>query len=120
MWTYPSTNAWYGYQPDLPAPESINEGNERDGDFGMKLFNTCKKSGFTIKDCQLDQPLLWTKEQKQGVLSGLIAFKNTALKQGMTEQEWQGKYDETIRIISDPNQIIAFYGSCFIAAKKEA
>lgn len=118
MWAYPESFAWRGYQPTLPDPTSVIEGQGRDGDFGMKLYFACKQSGFTIRDCHLDQPILSTKEQKQGVLSGLIAFKNTALAQGMTESEWQEKYDETFRMINDPNQVIAYYGSCFVAGVK--
>lgn len=118
MWAYPDTFAWRGYQPLLPQPGTVVEGDDRDGDFGMKLPFACKKSGFTIKDCQLEQPILWTKKQKQGILPGLVAFKNTALEQGITENEWQEKYNETIKIIEDPDQIIAFYGSCFVAAMK--
>lgn len=118
MWAYPDTFAWQGYQPTLPNPASITEGQDRDGDFGMKLPFNCMKSGFTVKDCHLKQPILWTKEQKHGILSGLIAFKKTALEQGMTESDWQEKYNETVRVIDDPKQVIAFYGSCFVAAVK--
>ncbi len=118
MWAYPDTFAWRGYEPIRQNPAISIEGEDRDGDFGMKLPLVCKQSGFTIKDCCLDQPILWTKQQKQGILAGLLAFKNTALEQGMTESDWQEKYKETLRIIDDPSQVIAFYSSCFIAAVK--
>ena len=90
----------------------------RDGDFGRKLYYYAKQAGFYIQDCHLVQPLLWKKEQKSLLLDGLKEFKKTAISQGMTEDQWQTKYQETARLIDDDNQIIAFYGSCQVAAKK--
>lgn len=119
MWSYPASKAWQGYQPVLPSPDKVVEGDDRDGDFGMKLLFACRQHGFRIQDCQLDQPILWTKEQKQGMLLGLVAYKQTALEQGMSEQEWEENYNETVRIIDDPNYVMGFYGSCFVAAVKE-
>lgn len=115
---YPKTFAWHGYEPELPDPKSIVEGNERDGDFGMKLHYECIKAGFSIKDCQLHQPLLWNKEQKEGLITGLLAYKQTEISNGMSEEDWQKKYDETLRIIEEDTQLIAFYDSCFVAAQK--
>lgn len=118
MWSYPASKAWQGYQPVLPPPDEINEGVDRDGDFGMKLLFSSQQAGFRILDCQLDQPILWTQEQKQGVLPGLVAFKSTALNQGMSEQEWEDNYAETVRIVNDPKYVMGFYGSCFVASMK--
>lgn len=115
---YPKTFAWQGYQPELPNPETIEEGSECDGDFGMKLHYECINAGFKIKDCQLHQPLLWNQEQKKDLVSGLIAYKETELSNGLSEEEWQKKYNETKRIIEDNSQSIAFYNSCFVAAQK--
>lgn len=120
IWAYPDTHAWRGYQLESPRPTDTTEGIDRDGDFGVKLLYACKDVGFEIMDCHLEQPLLWTKKQKQGLLSGLVAFKQTALKQGMTEAQWQDKYSETQRIINDDKQVVAFYSSCFVAACKRA
>ncbi len=115
---YPSSFAWTGYMPTLPSPHTEQDGENRDGDFGMKLFYYAKQAGFDILDCQLVQPLLWKRAQKILVVQGLKEFKKTALAQGMTEQEWQNKHDETLRLIQDDDQIIAFYQSCQVAAKK--
>lgn len=115
---YPKTFAWHGYEPKLSDLDSTIEGNERDGDFGMKLHYECIKAGFSIKDCQLHQPLLWNKEQKKGLISGLVAFKETEISNGMSKEDWQKKYDETMRVIEDDTQLVAFYDSCFIAAQK--
>jgi SAM-dependent methyltransferase len=115
---YPSTFAWQGYMPDLKHPDDEEDGKGRDGDFGMKLFYFAKQAGFEITDCKVVQPILWNKQQKQGLLSGLDAYKKTDLEHGTTETEWQRKYDETVRIINDDSQIVAFYGSCQIAGRK--
>jgi len=115
---YPATFAWEGYMPEMKAPSEEKDGLGRDGDFGMKLFYYTKQAGFAILSCQLVHPLLWKKEQKEPLLIGLQEFKKTALAQGMTEEEWQQKYQETQRIALDDNQILGFYESCQIAAKK--
>ena len=115
---YPPSFAWQGYMPKLINPTEEVDGKDRDGDFGMKMMYFSKKAGFEILDCKLVQPLLWKKDQKKELLKGLIAFKQTDLAQGTTEGEWQMKYDETLRFINDDNQLIAFYGSCQVAARK--
>lgn len=115
---YPSSFSWQGYMPDLPHPENEQDGLGRDGDFGMKLFYYSKLAGFEIVDCRIVQPVLWNMQQKKGLLSGLNAYKKTDLEHGTTEDEWQRKYDETLRMINDDSQIVAFYGSCQIAGRK--
>lgn len=118
MFAYPDTFAWRGYLPELVPPREEQDGLSRDGDFGMKLFYECQQAGFSITDCQFHQPILWTHAQKEGLLDGLIAYKNTEIANGMSEDEWQKKYCETERLIKDESQLIGFYGSCFVAAKK--
>lgn len=115
---YPPTFAWQGYMPDLKDPQKEVEGEQRDGDIGIKLFYECKQSGFDIIDCRLVQPILWKKEQKQFMIENLLAFKKADLESGTTEEEWQRKYTETERLINDDNQVIGFYGSCQVAGVK--
>lgn len=114
---YPPSFAWTGYEVKFDS-EREQDGIGRDGDFGMKLFYYSKQAGFDILGCNLVQPVLWEKERKALLLYGLKEFKKTALDQGTTEEEWQKKYKETERLIEDDNQMIAFYGSCQVAAKK--
>jgi SAM-dependent methyltransferase len=115
---YPTSFAWQGYMPTLKNPAEIKDDEGRDGDFGMKLFYFAKQAGFAVDNCNIMQPMLWKKEHKAGLLKGLIAFKQTELEQGTTEEAWQKKYDETVRLINDDNQVLGFYGSCQIAALK--
>ena len=65
---YPPTFAWQGYMPTFKREEEEDDGIDRDGDIGMKLLYLSKKAGFEILDSRLVQPVLWTKEQKQGLL----------------------------------------------------
>jgi SAM-dependent methyltransferase len=116
---YPPTFSWNGYMPELHHPDQEVDGKGREGDFGMKLFYYSKQAGFEILNCKLVQPVLWKKEQKQGLLSGLLAYKQTDLEHGTTEADWQKKYDETVRIINDDKQMVGFYGSCQVAALKK-
>jgi SAM-dependent methyltransferase len=116
--SYPPTFAWEGYEMEKTSPSEEKEGDDRDGDIGAKLFYECQTAGFSINDCRLVQPLLFQKKQKEMLLEGLKAYKKTDIEQGMTEEQWQQKYDETLRLIDDPKQLIAFYGSCQIAAQK--
>lgn len=116
---YPPSFSWQGYQPDLKQPNEEQDGLDRDGDFGMKIFYYAKQAGFEVDDCKIVQPVLWKKEQKQGLLSGLEAYKKTDLSHGTTEVEWQRKYDETVRLINDESQMVAFYGSCQVAGRKK-
>lgn len=118
MFAYPATFAWQGYMPNLVPPEKEQEGDNRDGDIGLKLFYECKKIGFDVINCGLIQPILWKESQKMKLLEALTAFKQTDIEQGTTEEEWQRKYDETIRFSKDPNQIIGFYGSFQVAGVK--
>lgn len=116
--SYPDSFAWRGYLPTMIDTDKEKDGEGRDGDFGMKLLYNCIESGFFIQDCSYHQPLLWKKEQKEGLISGLLAYKQTELEQGLNENEWQKKYNEIIRLINDNKQLIGFYGSCLIAAHK--
>ena len=118
MFAYPPTFAWQGYMPNLVPPAQETEGTGRDGYIGMKLFYECKNSGFEIINCGLNQPILWKESQKMKLLEALNAFKQTDLEQGTTEEEWQKKYDETVRFSKDDNQIIGFYGSFQVAGVK--
>lgn len=115
---YPPSFAWQGYTPKLVSPDEEVDGQGREGDFGMKLFYFTRAAGFMVSDCHLVRPVLWKKEDKQGLLENLKVFKKTNLEQGTTEAEWQKKYDETVRLVRDDNQVIGFYGSCQIAGHK--
>lgn len=117
--SYPPTFAWEGYEPAIKSPAQETDGVDRDGDFGMKLFYTCRQTDFDILDCKIIQPVLWKKEQKLLLLENLNAYKKTELEQGGNIESWQAKYDETLRAAQDDNQIFAFYGSCQVAAQKK-
>lgn len=113
---FPYTSAWEGYPLTKESLVSDREGLDRDGDIGIKLFNYCQQAGYQVTDCHYQQPMLWRQSQKEALLEGLVSFKSTALAQGMSEEEWQKKYNETQRVIADESQLVGFYGSIQIAA----
>jgi ubiquinone/menaquinone biosynthesis C-methylase UbiE len=110
--SYPPSKVWQYSREQIPSPDDEEEGTQRDGDFGMKLFYWMKKSGFAIKDLRLIQPLLNTYEQKKKLVDGHEAFKKTAILQGKTESEWEAEKQELIRLAKDELAIVGFYQSC--------
>ncbi|MBA2652212.1 MAG: class I SAM-dependent methyltransferase [Tatlockia sp.] len=116
--SYPPSKAWHYNREEILPPDEQKDGNARDGDFGMKLSYWMKKSGFTIKDTKLIQPLLSTYEQKKKLLKGHHAFKKTALLQGKSEKEWAAEEQELDRLAKDDFTIIGFYQSCQVAGIK--
>jgi ubiquinone/menaquinone biosynthesis C-methylase UbiE len=112
--SYPSSTAWQFQRDSVDDKEGIN----RDGDFGMKLFFWMKKAGFMINNMSLVQPVLTTCEQKKKLVDGHDAFKQTALLQGITEEEWEAEKQELIRLAEDDNAIVGFYQSCQVSGMK--
>lgn len=110
--SYPPSKVLQHNREQISSPSEEKEGTQRDGDFGMKLFYWMKKSGFTIKDLKLVQPLLSTYEQKKKLLDGHEAFKKTAILQGKKESEWEAEKQELIRLAKDKFAIVGFYQSC--------
>ncbi len=84
----------------------------------MKLFYYTRKAGFEVLDCKLVQPLLWRKEEKKHILANELPYKKTALANGVTEDAWNKKFKELERCVEDDEQIIGFYASSQIVAKK--
>ena len=116
--SYPSSTAWRFQRDSVNQAVEENDGINRDGDFGMKLFFWMKKAGFMIKNTNLVQPVLATCEQKRKLVDGHDAFKQTALLQGKTEDEWEAEKQELIRLAEDENIIVGFYQSCQVSGVK--
>lgn len=110
--SYPPSPAWQYPRDKLTVPDEEKDGINRDGEFGMKLFYWMKKSGFTIKDAGLVQPLLTTYELKKMLLGGHDAYKKTALAHGQSEADWATQRQELIRLAEDEFSIVGFYQSC--------
>ncbi|HFL2715750.1 TPA: class I SAM-dependent methyltransferase, partial [Legionella pneumophila] len=109
---YPPSSSWQFTRAIPQPPELQQDGVNRDGDIGMKMPCFMKEAGFQILDASLVQPLLTKISDKQLLLKEHGAFKKTALKQGMSEIEWQKQYEELARIASDDKYTIGFYQSC--------
>lgn len=116
--SYPCTYAWQQHRPDPKIVNLEKDDQGRDGDFGMKLFYNMKKIGFKITDIKLVQPLFSTQKEKTALLKNREIFKQTALKQGVTEQEWNDETKALQLFADDEFSIAGFYQSCQVAGKK--
>lgn len=116
--SYPPSPAWQYNRGPILSPDKEQDGSERDGEFGLKLFYWMKKTGFTIQDTKLIQPVLVTSEQKKKLVNGHDAFKKTALLQGKSEAEWERERQELIRLAKDDFSIVGFYQSCQVCGVK--
>ncbi|KTD20799.1 Putative methyltransferase [Legionella lansingensis] len=115
---YPPSKAWQYNRPPTLLPEEEKEGTHRDGEFGMKLYYWMKKSGFTIRDAKLVQPLLITYKQKKRLVDGHDAYKKTALLHDQSEADWEEQRQELMRLASDDFSIVGFYQSCQVCGIK--
>ena len=116
--SYPKVKAWGGERTDHRFPLE-KEGEDRDGNFGMKLLHQMKQVGFDIQFAGLYQPLLYTKQQKQ-LLAGPAreGYKHYALSHGISDEEWQIQAKELDDLIANPAGCIGFYQSCLVIGKK--
>lgn len=116
--SYPPSNAWQYHRAKITSPNEEQDGLNRDGEFGMKLFYWMRKSGFTISQANLVQPLLLTSHQKMKLLAGHDAYKNTALNLGQSEAEWSAQRDALLNLAQDDFSIAGFYQSCQVCGVK--
>ncbi len=116
--SYPKIAAWGAERLDARFPLE-KEGDDRDGNFGIKLFHQMKTVGFDVLHAGLYQPLLYTHEQKQ-LFSGPSreGYKEYALAHGMSAQEWEIRAKELDELIDNPAGCIGFYQSCLVIGKK--
>ncbi|MBS0286071.1 MAG: methyltransferase domain-containing protein [Proteobacteria bacterium] len=116
--TYPKVAAWGQERTDARYPHDT-EGEDRDGNFGMKLHHQMKQTGFEIHYADLYQPLLYTNEQKQ-LLGGPAreGYKQYALAHGISEKEWEKNAKELDNLIANPAGVIGFYQSCLVVGRK--
>ena len=114
---YPRTKAWGNERLEYPLEAEGEE--DRDGNFGLKLFNRMVTVGFNVNYAGLFQPLLYTKEQKQ-LLAGSARedYKQYALNHGIPLNEWEKRMLEMDRLIENDAGCIGFYQSCIVVGKK--
>ncbi len=116
--SYPKVAAWGFERTDDRFPRE-KEGEDRDGNFGMKLFHQMKTVGFDVLHAGLFQPLLYTDKQKQ-LLAGTSreGYKEYALAHGVSTDEWEKRAKELDDLIANPAGCIGFYQSCLVVGKK--
>lgn len=117
-YSYPRTSAWGSEREEHRFPHE-KEGDDRDGNFGMKIFHQMKTVGFDVEYAGLYQPLLYTQEQK-ALLAGPArdGYKQWALDHGMSLEEWEKRVRELDDLIANPAGCMGFYQSCLVVGKK--
>lgn len=117
--SYPFSPAWGEDRTRLPPPWTDVEGEDRDGNIGIKMFNKMYTAGFEIMGTKIIQPLLTTREEKQLLLLGREELKKSYLAQGHSEADWYALGKELEKLIENEAQIVGFYGSCQVAGIKK-
>ncbi len=115
---YPQIEAWGGERLSERLPKE-KEGEDRDGNFGMKLFHQMTTVGFDVLYADLYQPFLYTHKQKQ-LLAGPSreGYKEYALKHGCTLAQWEERAKALDALIDNPAGSMGFYQSCLVVGKK--
>lgn len=96
----------------------VNEGEDRNINFGMLLYNKMFKAGFQDLKAHLVQPVLCTKEEKKILIINEATGKKSALESGMTLEEWNKHMAALNLIMETEGQFVAFYQSCQVSGKK--
>lgn len=94
------------------------EGENRDGNFGIKLYHSLFQSGFRNLTCHIIAPCLVSKNEKGMLKSGFIHSKRHAIENGLTEDEWQKKLIQLDALIEDDSAIVGFYQSAQVSGRK--
>ncbi len=118
--TYPASEAWgfLRWNHRAPIPLDDLEGQQRDSNFGMKLFYKIMHNGFTVKEAGLIQPFLFKKEDKALLSDEMLENKEAFVKSGGTLASWEDKFKELNNLIDNEMHAIAFYQSCQVAGTK--
>lgn len=117
--SYPFSSAWGDDCIRLPPPWTDVEGEDRDGNVGIKMFNKMYKAGFKMIDTKIIHPVLTTHEEKKLLLLTREEQKGNYLSQGHSEADWDALGKALEKLIENEAQIVGFYGSCQVAGIKE-
>jgi ubiquinone/menaquinone biosynthesis C-methylase UbiE len=116
--SFPYTSAWGEESTRIEIFKDNEVENERDGNFGIKLYNKMYFAGFKLKFAKIIHPLLVTQKEKNLLMLGRDETKNYEIEQGLTEDAWKKKGSDLQKIIMDDSQIIGFYASCQVCGVK--
>ncbi len=116
--TYPYADCWGTKRWNNRIPIEDLEGQSRDNNLGMKLLQKMTNVGFNIKDAALVQPLLFTEEQKELVLSAMVKNKQSLLGSENYSIDWQSRVKDFKKVVENQTQCVAFYQSCQVLGTK--
>jgi len=94
------------------------EGQQRDGNFGIKLYHTLHRAGISDLSLNLVAPVLTTRDEKSLLLSGHQYSKRSQIEHGVTEEQWQHRLNEMKQFIIDDSVIVGFYQSAQVHGVK--
>lgn len=116
--TYPFSD-WFGERRWQNSKNiEVKEGEDRNINFGMLLYNKMFHAGFKDLKAHLVQPMLCTKEEKKILILNEEPGKKSALESGMSITEWDSRMEALHSIMETDGQIVAFYQSCQVSGKK--
>lgn len=116
---YPFTSAWGNERWHNTPLLHDKKREDRDGNYGMKLYHEMYNAKFRDLTAKLVQPLMKTSSEKSIFLAGLQESKRHYLEQGNSEADWEEYVKEMNEIINDDSTLVAFYQSCQVAGIKK-
>ena len=116
--TYPYSTAFGNERFDITDRHNNFEGVQRDGNFGIKLWQSMHHTGFNNLSLNIVSPALTSKTEKAMLRGGLIYSKQSALENGLSEKEWEEKMQQLEHLIDDEFAIVGFYQSVQVSGIK--
>ncbi len=116
--TYPYCTAFGNERFDITDRHNNFEGVQRDGNFGIKLWQSMHHAGFNNLSLNIVSPALTSKTEKAMLRGGLIDSKQCALENGVSEKEWEEKMQQLDYLIEDESAIVGFYQSVQVCGIK--
>jgi ubiquinone/menaquinone biosynthesis C-methylase UbiE len=115
---YPYNIAFGNERFDILDHHENFEGEQRDGNFGIKLYQSLYKANFRDLSLNLVAPSLVSQAEKSMLMAGFVASKESVLESGVTEQQWQDKLLELKVLIVDESAVVGFYQSAQVNGRK--
>ena len=117
--TCPYSIAFGNERFDIIDKHDNFEGMQRDGNFGLKLWQTMYQAGFNDLSLNIVAPILTSKTEKTMLRAGFNDSKHSALENGLSEKEWETKRKQLNELIEDDSAIVGFYQSVQVGGTKK-
>ncbi len=98
--------------------QQIFKENDKDGDFGKKLFNKIKQAGFVEVKFGVHQPILLTERQKSFLPLILYSAKQEFLDIGYAQSQLDTLTQVFLEKAKDPDTYFVFASAAMVSGKK--